>query len=114
MGRFGAHVTTALRRREPRGGRSCHRDEVFVRIGGEQEHLWRMVDEHGRVLDVLLQERRDTGAAERFFRTLLGDAGGPPERIVADRLGSYSRRLRFSPRQNPGGNFRAGVDAQLV
>ena len=56
---------------------------------GEQKYLWRAVDEHGQVLDILLQDHRDTDAAERFFRALLGHADAPPERIVTDRLGSY-------------------------
>ena len=52
-------------------------------------YLWRAVDEHGRVLDVFVQERRATSAAARFFRRLLGRAGGPPARIVTDGLASY-------------------------
>jgi putative transposase len=72
-------------------------DEVFVRIGGEQKYLWRAVDEHGQVLDILLQEHRDTEAAERFFRKLLGHAGAPPERIVTDRLASYGAALQRLP-----------------
>ncbi len=33
--------------------------------------LWRVVDEYGVVLDILLQEHRDTEAAKTFFNTLL-------------------------------------------
>ena len=78
-------------------GKTWHLDEVFVRIGGEQKYLWRAVDEHGQVLDILLQEQRDTDAAERFFRKLLGHAGAPPERIVTDRLASYGAALQRLP-----------------
>ena len=46
-------------------------DEVFIRIRGEQHHLWRAVDQHGPVLDILVQNRRNTKTAERFFRKLL-------------------------------------------
>ena len=42
--------------------------------------LWRAVNEHGEVLDVLLQENRDTGAAKRFFMKLV-DNHELPERI---------------------------------
>jgi putative transposase len=97
VNRFGAHFAAEMRRRERRGGWTWHLDEVFVRIGGEQKYLWRAVDEHGQVLDILLQEQRDTDAAERFFRTLLGHAGAPPERIVTDRLGSYGAALQRLP-----------------
>ena len=68
VGRFGEQFAAELRRRERRVGKTWHLDEVFVRIGGEQRYLWRAVDEHGQVLDILLQERRDTDAAECFFR----------------------------------------------
>jgi putative transposase len=53
-------------------------------------YLWRAVDEHGQVLDILVQEKRDTAAAERFFRRLLKEADELPERIITDKLGSYS------------------------
>jgi putative transposase len=46
-------------------------DEVFVRIRGQQRYLWRAVDQDGAVVDVPLQERRDSASARRFFRHLL-------------------------------------------
>ena len=79
VGRFGEQFAAKLRRRERRVGRTWHLAEVLVRIGGEQKYLWRAVDEHGQVLNILVQEHRDTAAAERFSRTLLGQAGAPPE-----------------------------------
>ena len=72
-------------------------DEVFLKIRGEQVCLWRAVDEHGQVLDVLVQERRDADAAERFFRKLLAHTGSAPERITADKLGSYAAAKRRIP-----------------
>ncbi|MDV6278536.1 DDE-type integrase/transposase/recombinase [Rhodococcus erythropolis] len=41
--------------------------EVFVTIGGVRKYLWRAVDQHGNVLDILIQSRRDGKAATRFF-----------------------------------------------
>ena len=78
-----------MRESHETGASSWHLDEVFTRVGGRQTYLWRAVDEHGQVLDVLVQEHRDTEAAERFFRRLLGHAGGPPEQVVTGSLGSY-------------------------
>jgi putative transposase len=96
--RFGPHYSAELRKREARLGRTWHLDEMAVRIAGKRYWLWRAVDEHGATLDVLLQERRDTKAAEHFFRTLLGHSGGePPERITTDKLGSYAAALRRLP-----------------
>ena len=46
-----------------------------------RHYLWRGVDQHGVVLDILVQERRDAKAAKRFFRRLL--------KIVTDKLRSY-------------------------
>jgi len=46
-------------------------EEVFIRIRGKLHYLWRAVDQHGHVLDILVQSRRNTKAAKRFFRKLL-------------------------------------------
>jgi putative transposase len=40
-------------------------------INGTIHYLWRAVDQHGSVLDVLVQSRRNALAARRFFRRLL-------------------------------------------
>jgi putative transposase len=97
VAKFGGLYTEELRRRESRRGRTLHLDEMALRVGGKQHWLWRAVDEHGTSLDVLLQEHRDTDAAERFFRRLLGDSGAPPERITTDKLGSYAAAIRRLP-----------------
>jgi putative transposase len=95
--KLGERFAAGLRRRERRCGRTWHLDEVFGRIGGEQRYLWRAVNEHGKVLDVLVQERRDADAAERFFRRLLGHAETPPERIVTEGLVSFGAALPRPP-----------------
>ena len=38
-------------------------DEVFIRIQRVQHYLWRVVDQDGVVLDILVQPRRDANAA---------------------------------------------------
>ncbi|MDG1783797.1 MAG: DDE-type integrase/transposase/recombinase [Porticoccaceae bacterium] len=40
-------------------------------------------------MDVLLQTRRNTPAAMRFFKRLLKSAGSSPHTIVTDKLRSY-------------------------
>ena len=89
VAQFAARYAADLRPRASRPGRTWHLDEVFTRVGGRQVYLWRAVDEHGQVLDVLVQECRDADAAERFFRRLLASVGGPPAAIVTDGLASY-------------------------
>ena len=56
--RFGQEYANQLRRRGPRPGDKWHLDEVFVQISGAQRYLWRAVDQHGNVLDILVQPLR--------------------------------------------------------
>ncbi len=94
VAKFGAYYAEELRRREVRAGRTWHLDEMATRVGGRVHWLWRAVDEHGRTLDVLPQERRDTEAAERFFRRLLAAAGDAvPAQVTTHKLGSYAAAL---------------------
>jgi putative transposase len=51
--------------------------------------LWRAVDQHGDVLDILVQSRRNAVAAKRFFRKLLKGLRYVPRVIVTDKLASY-------------------------
>jgi putative transposase len=87
--RFGRTYAKAPKRRRPRLGDKWFLDEVFVRIRGKLHYLWRAVDQHGNVLDVLVQSRRNTKAAKRFFRKLLKGLCYVPRVIVTDKLGSY-------------------------
>ncbi len=52
-------------------GDTGHLDELYQRIGGRLQYLWRAVDQDGEVLDILLQARRNMAAAIKFFRNLL-------------------------------------------
>jgi putative transposase len=87
--RFGQVYANRLRRRRPRPGDKWHLDEAFVKINGAQRYLWRAVDQHGNVLDVLVQSRRNALAAKRFFRKLLKGLRYVPRVIVTDKLASY-------------------------
>jgi putative transposase len=61
----------------------------FLRINGVLHYLWRAVDQHGVVLDILVQGRRNATAAKRFFKRLLTSLNYKPKRIVTDGLRSY-------------------------
>ncbi|KOG54611.1 transposase [Streptomyces virginiae] len=87
--KFGQTYANGLRRRRPRPGDTWHLDEVFVKIGGVQKYLWRVVDADGNVLDILVQNRRDKAAARRFFRRLMKATRQVPRVIVTDKLASY-------------------------
>jgi hypothetical protein len=58
-------------------------------IRGKQHCLYRAVDQDGDVIDILVQKRRNTRAAVRFFRKLMNGQGGSPRRLVTDKLKSY-------------------------
>ena len=73
--KFGQVYANQLRRRRPRPGDKWHLDEVFVGINGRLRYLWRAVDQHGNVLDVLVQSRRNAVAAKRFFRKVRPERG---------------------------------------
>ncbi|MGX9688600.1 IS6 family transposase [Deinococcus wulumuqiensis] len=94
--KFAPLLTEELRHREPRRGSRWHLDEVCVKVGGVKHWLWRAVDEYGDVLDILLQEHRDTQAAKSFFVRLLGE-DDVPEVIHTDKLWSYGAALREIP-----------------
>ena len=87
--KFGPVYAAGLRRRQPRPGDKWHLDEVFVKINGTIHYLWRAVDQHGNVLDVLVQPRRNALAAKKFFRKLLKGLRYVPRVIVTDKLHSY-------------------------
>jgi putative transposase len=87
--KFGQAYANGLRRRRPRPGDKWHLDEVFVKINGTIHYLWRAVDQHGNVLDVLVQSRRNVKAAKKFFRKLLKGLRYVPRALVTDKLASY-------------------------
>jgi putative transposase len=91
---FGLEYARRLRRSRGRLGDTGHLDEVFVKIRGRQQYLWRAVDEDGDVIDILVQSRRNQRAAARFFQTLLKSQDRAPRRLVTDKLGSYSAAHR--------------------
>ena len=91
---FGLDYARRLRSRRGRQGDTWSLDEVFVKIQGRQQYLWRAVDEDGDVLDILVQSRRNRRAAIRFFRKLLKRQGDVPQRLVTDKLPSYPAARR--------------------
>ncbi|MBK1662466.1 IS6 family transposase [Paracraurococcus ruber] len=87
--RFGTEFAAKLRKRRPRPGDTWHMDEVYLKINGELFYLWRAVDQHGVVLYILVQERRNATAAKRFFKRLLVGLKYKPRKIITDGLRSY-------------------------
>ena len=87
--KFGQSYANQLRRRRARPGDKWFLDEVFLKINGNTQYLWRAVDQQGHVLDILVQSRRNKAAAKKFFRKLLKGCTYVPRVLITDKLGSY-------------------------
>ena len=55
--KFGTRYARRLKRRHRGYGDTFYIDDVFVKINGKQQYLWRAVDQDGEVVDVYLQAR---------------------------------------------------------
>jgi putative transposase len=92
--KFSSTYARQLRRTHPRLGRYVFPDDVFVKIQGKQQYLWRAADLGGEVVNVFLQARRDGKTAKRFFRCVLKRHGDVSRKIVTDKLRSHGAALR--------------------
>ena len=54
-------------------------DETYVKVGGVWRYVYRAVDQHGQVIDVMVSETRDIAAARRFFTRAIRDHGRPQQ-----------------------------------
>jgi IS6 family transposase len=85
-------------------------DETYVKVAGRWTYLYRAIDQHGQVIDVLLSVRRDLAAARRFFtRALRGHDPGrghhrPSPGLPASpgRTDPLSAAYRRALREQPG------------
>src|SRR5260370_22891879 len=110
--KFGGTYTKRIRSRRGRLGDRWHLDEVFLRINGKLQYLWRAVDQDGEVLDILVQPRRNKEDAKKFLRKLLKGLQYVPRVIITDKLKSYGEAKReilpgVENRQHKGLNNRA-------
>ena len=94
VNRFGSHFAACIRRDRPRPNDKWHMDEVVIPINGVKHWLWRAVDQHGFVLEEILQSRRDKRAAKRLLVKLMKRWGFVPKRIITDKLRSYGAAKR--------------------
>ena len=116
--KFGQSFAHQIRRRLPAPGDKWHLDEVSTIIAGKKHWLWRAVDQHGAVLDILVQSRRNATAAKRLLRKLLKKQGTAPRVMITDKLASYGAARRetmpgVEHRQHRGLNNRAENSHQL-
>jgi putative transposase len=93
--KFGPTFAAGLRQRRPAARPKWHLDEVFIRIRKQTYYLWRAVDQDGMVLDILVQERRNQEAAERFLRRVVA---GEPRGAAGGRDGQAGQLPAGDPR----------------
>jgi putative transposase len=109
--KFGQGFANQIRRL-PAPGDKWQLDEVVISISGRKHWLWRAVDQHGVVLDILVQSRRNAKAAQRLLRKLLKKQRRTPRVMITDKLASYGAAKReimpsVEHRQHRGLNNRA-------
>ena len=85
-----------LPRRRRRGtvGRSWYVDETYLKVHGRWCYLYRAIDQHGTLVDVLFSEHRDMAAAQAFFRSAKTGTAITPDRVTTDGHDSYPRAIR--------------------
>ena len=67
-------------------------DETYLKVAGQWVYLYRAIDQHGQVIDVLASPKRDLTATRRFFARALNAARRPTE-VTTDRAPAYPRVL---------------------
>ena len=82
-----------IRQYRRRVGRRWTVDEVFCFRGKQKLYLYRAVDEHGQVIDVLLRDKRDRASAEAFFRQALARTEVTPQAIITDHHQPYVKAV---------------------
>jgi len=90
---FGPQLAKALFHHRRRLGRRWYVDEVFCFRGKEKRYLYRAIDQHGQVVDILLRDKRDRAGAEAFFRRALGRTGMPPHTVITDHHQPYTKAV---------------------
>jgi IS6 family transposase len=82
--RFTPELIDAARPRRHAVGDCWFVDETYVKVSGVWRYVYRAVDQHGQVIDVLVSRRRDIASARRFFTTALTTHHAPAE-VITDR-----------------------------
>jgi len=68
-------------------------DETYVKVAGHWGYVYRAIDEHGQVIEVLFREHRDTEAAAAFFRSALENTRVTPHTVTTDKAAAYAPAL---------------------
>jgi transposase, IS6 family len=115
---FGPQLATELRKYRRRVGRQWTVDEVFCFRGTQKLYVYRAVDEHGQVIDVLLRDKRNQASAEAFFRQALARTDVTPKAIITDHHQPYMKAVAvvspFARHVRTGLHRRRGYTTQPI
>ena len=90
--RFTAELIDAARPSRHVAGDRWFVDESYLKVAGRWVYLYRAIDQHGQVIDVMAAPKRDIAATQRFFAQALTTARRPTE-VTTDRAPAYPRVL---------------------
>jgi len=90
--RFTPLLVEAARPCRHRPGSRWFVDETYIKIAGCWMYLYRAIDQHGQVIDVLASKRRDQPAARGFFQRALTHGCRPAE-VTTNKAPVYPRIL---------------------
>jgi transposase, IS6 family len=90
-------------------------DATYVQVAGRWRYAYRVVDQTGQVIGVVVLARRDATAARRCFEQAIGTARVAPVGVVTDRAATYPmvlEELLSAPwqRTEQDANNRVGAD----
>jgi putative transposase len=96
--RFGPMFSAEIRKRRVERMRSLphwrwHLDEVFLKINGVTNYLWRAVDHEGEVLESFVSKKRDRKAALKFLKKTM-KRHGRAHVYATDKLRSYGAAMK--------------------
>ena len=90
---FGPQLAKAIHSHRRRWGRRWYVDEVFCFRGKQKRYLYRAIDQHGQVVDILLRDKRDRASAIAFFRRAVSRTGITPHTVVSDHHRPYIKAV---------------------
>jgi putative transposase len=73
--KFGQDFANQIRRRLPTSGDKWHLEEVVITIAGKKHLLWRAIDQHGIVLDILVSEPSQRPGGQAIAAQAAKEAG---------------------------------------
>ena len=87
--RFTPQLIDAARPRRHAVGDRWFVDETYVKVNGIWRYVYRAVDQHGQVIDVLVSRHRDIASARKFF-TMSLRAHRTPTEVITDRAAALA------------------------